>query len=134
MIGQHAALIYTMVLCSVADEDMSDRELHAIGEIIDYLPVFRGFDRGQLNDIAEACADLLGEEDGIDAALGLIAAGLPARLRETAYALACDVIAADAQATQEELRMLELLQDKLEIDRLTAAAIERGARARFMRG
>lgn len=40
--------------------------------------------------------------------------------------------AADGYTTQEELRLLELLRDSLEIDRLNAAAIERGARARHM--
>ncbi|HCX67168.1 MAG TPA: Tellurite resistance protein TerB, partial [Rhodobiaceae bacterium] len=32
----------------------------------------------------------------------------------------------------EELRLLQLLRDTLEIDKLLAAAIERGARARHM--
>ena len=41
--------------------------------------------------------------------------------------------AADAAATQEELRVLELIRHRLEVDRLSAAAIERGARARHAR-
>jgi hypothetical protein len=57
---------------------------------------------------------------------------LPPKLRETAYAIACDVVAVDGEATQEELRILELLRHRLGIDRLVAAGIERGARARFM--
>ena len=44
---------------------------------------------------------------------------------------ACDLVAADGEATQEELRVLELIRDRLNIDQLIAAAIERGARARF---
>ena len=56
---------------------------------------------------------------------------LPAKIRETAYALACDVVAVDGEAHQEEPRMLEMIRHELRIDRLTAAAIERGARARF---
>jgi tellurite resistance protein len=58
---------------------------------------------------------------------------LPKKLRETAYAVACDIAAADGHTTQEELRMLEMLRHSLDIDRLSAAAIERGARARYMR-
>ena len=38
--------------------------------------------------------------------------------------------AADAHASQEELRLLEILRDRLDIGPLEAAAIERGARAR----
>jgi hypothetical protein len=52
-------------------------------------------------------------------------------LRETAYAIACDLVAADGEASQEELRIIELIRDRLNIDRLIAAAIERSSRARF---
>ena len=43
-----------------------------------------------------------------------------------------DVVAADGDASQEELRMLEMIRHRLDVDRLSAAAIERGARARHM--
>ena len=66
-------------------------------------------------------------------ALDKIDRALPPQLRETAYAVACDVVAADGEATQEELRLLEMLRHRISVDRLTAAAIERGARARYMR-
>ncbi|HHX91319.1 MAG TPA: 2-dehydro-3-deoxyphosphooctonate aldolase, partial [Paracoccus sp.] len=41
---------------------------------------------------------------------------------------------ADGKLLQTELRYLEELRFELNIDRLHAAAIERGARARHMRG
>ena len=63
--------------------------------------------------------------------LDAIKAALPAKMRETAYAIACDLVAADGEATQEELQILELIRHRLNIERLVAAAIERGARARF---
>src|SRR3546814_1329947 len=62
-----------------------------------------------------------------------ISAALPEKLKETAYALALDVAAADGAVSQEELRMLEMLRHRLAVGRLPAAAIERGARARYMR-
>ena len=58
---------------------------------------------------------------------------LPERLFETAYAIACDVAAADGKLRESELRFLEEIRYELEIDRLHAAAIERGARARHMK-
>ena len=61
----------------------------------------------------------------------MIKSALPAKLRETAYAIACDLVASDGEASQEELRVLELLRDRLNIEQLIAAAIERSARARF---
>lgn len=132
MIDHHSALIYTMVLVSAADADMTDAELAQIGENVRYLPIFRDFDVGRLMEVARECSDLVADPEGLEHALNLIRDKVPARLRETAYALACDIAVADGQATQEELRMLELLRHKLDVDRLCAAAIERGARARHM--
>ncbi len=134
MITGHAALIYTMVLVSASDREMTDTELKAIGTNVTSLPAFRGFEAAQLPGITEACAQLLDQEDGLERALDLIKAALPVRLRETAYALACDVAVADGRVEQEELRMLELVRHRLDVDRLTAAAIERGARARACAG
>ena len=131
MIDHHAALIYTMVLVSAADTDMTDTELHVIGDIVNHLPVFADYERERLTRDLKECADLLTKEDGLEQVLKSIKGGLPQKLRETAYAVACDIAAADGKASQEELRLLELLADTLRIDRLVAAGIERGARARF---
>jgi tellurite resistance protein len=132
MIDHYAALIQTMFLVSAADDEMTDAELHIIGEIVNYLPVFRGYDKSRLEATLADCAELLGREDGLEQGLKSIKDALPQKLRETAYALSCDIVAVDGEATQEELRILELLRHRLNIDRLVAAAIERGARARFM--
>jgi hypothetical protein len=74
--------------------------------------------------------DLFEEEDGIEALFGLIRDALPEKLYETAYAMACDVAAADGRLGQGELRLLEEMRYELDIDRLAAAAIEHGARVR----
>jgi hypothetical protein len=63
--------------------------------------------------------------------LKVIKAALPAKLRETAYAIACDLVASHGEAGQEELGVVELLRHRLNLEPLIAAAIERGARARF---
>lgn len=132
-ISHHAALIYTMTLVAAADREMSDSELRAIGELVGFLPVFAEYDPKLLPRTAGTCAELIDGEEGLDRALDLIHAALPERLRETAYALACDVAAANGHVSQEVLRLLELLRHRLDIDRLAAAALERGARARFAR-
>ena len=133
MLDPQGALIYTMVIVSAADSEMSDSELQTIGDIIGHLPAFRGFDRKALPKVLNNCAESLARPDGLEATLQAIKEALPAKLRETAYAIACDLAAADLMASQEELRALELIRHRLNIDRLTAAAIERGARARFQR-
>ena len=128
MVDHHAALIYTMVIASASDQDMTDAEL---GEIVRHLPIFRGFNLDKLTRAARDCAELLDDDSGLEHAFELIKAALPARLRETAYTLACDVVAADGHARQEELRLLELMRGALALDRLAAVAIERAARARY---
>jgi tellurite resistance protein len=128
---EHTALIYTMVIMSAADSDMTDVELGIIGEMVRTLPAFKDFDADLLPKIAEDCAELIGTEGGLDTVIKLVKQSLPLRLRETAYALACDVAAADGKVSEEEVRLLELMRDGLELDRLVAAALERGARAHF---
>ena len=130
MVDHLSALIYTMVLVSAADAEISDAELDSIGENVRYLPIFRGFDLQRLPEISEECLKLLADPDGLDRALAIIRDALPPKLHETAYAVACDIAAADGRASQEELRLLQLLANALEIDPLGAASIERGARAR----
>jgi len=130
MISHHDALIYTMVLVSAADSNMPDVELTSIGDAVLHLPVFRDFDRQKLPTVTAECTKLLQDGDGLDKAFKAIKAALPEKLRETAYALACDVAAADGKVTQEEARILEMIRDRLQIGRLPAAAIERGSRAR----
>ena len=134
MLDPHGALIYTMVIVTGAESKLpADRDRNIIGDIVGHLPVFRTFDRGELAGHLNDCAELLSREDGLEATLDAIKAALPARLRETAYAIACDLIASDGAATQEELQVLELIRDQLEIDQLIAASIERAARARFQK-
>jgi hypothetical protein len=79
---------------------------------------------------AEACGEILSAEGGLDHVLLLIRSNLPKKLRETAYAVALEIAAADLDVKDEETRLLEMLRDTLELDRLTAIAIERGIRAR----
>jgi tellurite resistance protein len=132
MIGHQEALIYTMVLVSASDGEMTDAELNAIGDIIKHLPIFQGYDLDSLGKTAEACAELLADPAGIDTAGDLIQEALPAKLRETAYALACDVAAADADVSQAELELLRWLRGRLGLARLEAAAIELATRAHYI--
>jgi tellurite resistance protein len=131
MHDHHRALIYTMVIVSAADSELPDAELRIIGDIVRDLPVFRDFDRNELPRVLNDCTELMSREDGLEETLKAIKAALPAKLRETAYAIACDLVASDGEASQEELRIIELIRHRLNLEPLVAAAIERGARARF---
>ncbi|MEY4780630.1 MAG: hypothetical protein RLZZ607_1943 [Pseudomonadota bacterium] len=127
------ALIAVMIAVSASDEQMRTTELVAIQRIVHHLPVFADYDNDRIRLIAQTVFDLFEEEDGLAALFGLIRDALPERLYETAYALACDVAAADGTLREVELRMLEEVREELAIDRLHAAAIEWGARVRHLR-
>jgi tellurite resistance protein len=126
------ALVAVMLATCVSDEHVRTVELVTIDRIVHHLPVFAGYDDDRTRSVATLVFDLFEEEDGLDALFGLVREALPERLRETAYAVACDVAAADGKLAETELRMLEEIRHELDISRLAAAAIERGARARHM--
>ena len=125
------ALVCAMVLMSMADGPMTDAELAAMSRLVQELPAFADFHSNEIETVTDSIAQLINREDGLDRALNLIREALPMRLRETAYLLACEVCAADGDATQEELLFLQDLRIGLDIDRLIAGAIERAAKARY---
>src|SRR6185312_15736180 len=127
------ALVAAMVGVSASDENITTKELLSISRMVDTLPIFEGYDHDRLRTIGQTVFDLFTEEDGLDALFGLMRDALPETLRETAYALCCDVAAADGHAFQAELQFLLELRHELDIDRLHAAAIERGSAARHRR-
>ena len=125
------ALVCAMVLMGASDRGMSDAELGMMSRLVQELPVFADFNAGEIEVVTETVLRLLEDADGLDRACAMIRDALPPRLRETAYLLACEVAAADGDATQEELRFLQDLRIALDLDRLVAGAIERAAKARY---
>lgn len=126
------SLIAVMMAVSASDEEITSAELLAIERVVNHTPVFAEYDADRIKTVSQMVFDLFAVEDGLDALFGLVRDNLPEALWETAYALACDVAAADGVLHGPELRILEEIRYEMSIDRLHAAAIERGARARHM--
>lgn len=129
-ITSETALIYTMVIISASDGVMTDSELERMTGLVGYLPVFHGYPIENLRRDTDSCTEMLQSEEGLDAVLGLIEEAVPVTHIDLVYAVACEVAASDGILSQEELVLLEMLRHTLNIDRLTAAAIERGVAAR----
>ncbi|WP_106609536.1 tellurite resistance TerB family protein [Shimia abyssi] len=121
-----------MVAVSASDENIRTAELVKIQSAVNHLPVFAEYDIDRMKIVSQIVFDLFEQEDGLAALFGLVRDNLPERFFETAYALACDVAAADGSLAEPELRLLEEIRYELTIDRLHAAGIERGARARHI--
>jgi hypothetical protein len=128
------ALVCTMVLVAAAETGgITDREIGVMATLVQTLPIFEHFSNDRLQRAADAAIHLLREDEGLAHAGRLIRDSLEARLRETAYTLACEVVAADRAHGQRILHMLEFLAAELQLDNLVIAAIERGTRARYQR-
>ena len=126
-------LVAVMIAVSVSDAQIRTAELVKIESAVNNLPVFGEYDADRIKVMAQTVFALFSVEDGLDALFGLLRDNQPERLYETAYALACDVAAADGTLDESELRLLEEMRYELNIDRLHAAAIERGSRARHLK-
>lgn len=124
------ALVAVMVAVSASDNNMRTAELLAIQRMVDHMPVFAEYDQDRIRVVSQTVITLFEEEDGLDALFGLVRDALPDKLYETAYALACDVGAADGRLYDGEIRMLAEIRDQLGITRLHAAAIELSAQVR----
>lgn len=125
------ALVMLMVMVSASDRAMKDEELVKIGEIVSSFPVFDGYSHERLVATSETASLALSEDGGMQSVIEAIAQAIPEKLRDTAYACGVEVAAADLSLRQEELRVLQLLRDALNLDKLTVAALERSAMARY---
>ena len=132
-VSPEEALIFVMVMASAVDNAMAEKELVRIGQLIDILPVFENFDKEHLIEVSQRCATLLSGPEGLDIMLETIRDALPDWLHETAYALAVEITAVDLSLRAEELRLLQMLRDRLGLDTLVCAALERSASARYRR-
>lgn len=123
-------LVAVMIATSASDLDVGTAELMSIQRIVNHMPIFADYDLDHVAVISDAVFSMLEEEDGLDSLFGIVKGYLPLKLYDTAYALACDIAAADGRLDQAELELLAEMRYQLDISRLHAAAIETGARAR----
>ncbi len=130
-ISNQQALIYVMVMMSAVEGRMATEEVAEMDLLIRTLPVFKNFDGARLVTVVQECGDILEDSEGMTTVLGLVTNQLPTKLKETAYALAIEVAAADLVVGKEEMRFLAILRDALGLDKLVTAAIERSAIARY---
>lgn len=130
-VSPEEALIFVMVMSSAVDNAMAEKELVRIGQLIEILPVFGNFEKERLIEVSQRCAALLSGPEGLDIVLETVRDALPKWLHETAYALAVEIAAVDLTVRAEEVRLLQLFRDRFGLDKLTCAAIERSASARY---
>ncbi|WP_246100760.1 tellurite resistance TerB family protein [Palleronia caenipelagi] len=119
-----------MIAESASDENLRTSELVTIERIVNHLPVFADFDQSRIPEISELVLELFADEDGLDELFSILKAKMPEKLYQTAYALACDVAAADGKLQEVEIALLQEMRYQFGIPRLDAVAIERAAAVR----
>lgn len=124
------ALIHIMVVTASSDEGISQNELDAIADLVVRSPVFGGYDMDRLSQVANEAVDKT-NADGLEGVLDAATSVVPERLHDTAYALAVEIAVVDVQLPQEELRLLEMVRDRLTVNSLITGAIEASVRARM---
>ena len=128
------SLVYLMIVTAASDSSFSNVELDRISALVERLPIFENYSTEQLSNTAADCIKLMGEVENLETIIDIALKYLPNKLHDTAYALCVEIAAVDLELEQTELRWLEMVRDKLSIDRLTTAAIEVAARARLRKG
>jgi uncharacterized membrane protein YebE (DUF533 family) len=131
MLSPQEALVYTMVVAAESDHEIAEAEINVIGDLGNHLPVFQAVGRAKMTAMAMACSELLTKAGGRAKVFAMIRKALSPQLRDTAYALACDVIAVESRLRRDELQALEEVRAELEVDPAMARAIEQVAKVRF---
>lgn len=124
------ALIYAMVTTAAVDRKITEEELDRIGTIIKELPAFRGHDRDWLIEEAQACGALLRKPGGVETVLDFIVEAIPPHYSETAYVLAAEVAATDLKIHGNEAQFLDLLVERLKLNKLVRISLDSAVRAR----
>lgn len=131
MLTPREALVYAMVIAAEADQDVAEAEIDIIGDLVHHLPAFTGLDRAAMTQMAGRCSERIENEGGVERLFADIREALSPGLRETAYALMCDVIAVDGRLNRNEIRLLEQFRARLGVDPTLARTVERVAELRF---
>lgn len=132
-LGPQEALVYAMVTVAAADRTIAEIELSRMHSFVRELPAFRGFDEAWFGRVALECGAVLAQPDGVTKVVRLVGDALPTGLRETAYALAAEVAASDVALQEDERQFLSLLSERLQLDALVCAALQRCAEVRHRR-
>jgi hypothetical protein len=131
MLSPQEALVYAMVAAAESDREIAAAEIDVIGDLGNHLPIFRAVGRAKMTAMAIACSELLAQPGGRAKVFAMIRKALAPQLRDTAYALACDVVAVDSRLRRDELEALDEIRAELEVDPVMARSIEQVAKVRF---
>lgn len=110
-------LIEAMLGAMEADGDVAAEEMDALQQNFEDYDIFEGLNREELARFIDLAADAIRDAGGGKKRVAAIGKALASRThRLTAYAMACQVCAADAAIAESEIEYLDALQAALGLD------------------
>jgi uncharacterized tellurite resistance protein B-like protein len=113
-LGPAEAFAAIALVAVAADGYMTDSESQAIGTSLGRMQLFRSYPDDVMRRMIERLLGIL-QREGVDVLYNAAMAALPDDLRETAFAVATDIVLADGEVTEEEENLLNDLYNALEI-------------------
>jgi hypothetical protein len=93
---------------------LSEQQTCNISYVLSRIKLFNSYSEDAMNKLLEKVLNIL-RHDGFNALFNLAKASLSSELRETAFAVAADLVLAEAIATEEEKNFLNDLSHALDI-------------------
>ena len=121
-LGPAEAFAAIALIAVAVDGEMTDSETQAISTSLSRMQLFSSYPEKAMLKMIDKLLDSL-QRDGVDVLFNAAIATLPADLKDTAFAVATDIVLSDGKVTDEEEKLLNDLHQLLEIPEETAIKI-----------
>ncbi|KAB8335577.1 Tellurite resistance protein TerB [Scytonema tolypothrichoides VB-61278] len=121
-LSQAEAIAAIALAATASDGNLCDEQARGILSVLSSMKLFRYYSNDEINRMFEKLLNILRWE-GINALFHSAKESLPYDLRETAFAIATDLVLADGVSPQEELEFLNDLSQDLGISGYIAIQI-----------
>ena len=122
-----------MTLSASISGDITDKELKVINYLFTTLPVFENSNNDHLAKKIIESMEIIKSEPNVENIVDLIGDSLEnnSNLKKTAYIIAIEIMMADLEVTEENNRLLELLENSFELDNLETSSIKHSIKFKY---
>ncbi|MBD2180285.1 MULTISPECIES: tellurite resistance TerB family protein [Oscillatoriophycideae] len=121
-LGPAEAFAAIALIAVAADGYVTDSEAQAISTILSRMQLFRSYPGDVMRKMIDRLLGIL-QREGPETLFNAAMSTLPDELKDTAFAVATDIVLADGEVTEEEEKLLNDLYRALEITEETAVKI-----------
>ncbi len=116
------AFVGILLSSCMCDEELADTEVQGLITCLTRMKLYEGYDAVKCDQLVSNAKVAL-EQRGLDRYVDQCISNLPVELRETVYANVCNMVVADGVYCDNEERFVDLLREKLSIQKTAAAEI-----------